>query len=127
MLKDSLAVIGLFWGLDLKRSGSELTIANQMDLGIELQKECCRISQVRSSENPSYLCLGERRIKKQRRRKDINTLQWQYAKTFELLLQMVISVYQLSIYGAVADTIEQLPVGQRAPGKPAAPGQLDKQ
>ena len=28
MQKDSLAVIGLSWGLDLKRSGTELTIAN---------------------------------------------------------------------------------------------------
>ena len=36
--KESLAVIGLSWGLDLKRSGTELTIANQMYLGIELRK-----------------------------------------------------------------------------------------
>ena len=32
MPKDSLAVIGLSWGQDLKRGGTELTIANQMDL-----------------------------------------------------------------------------------------------
>ena len=43
----------------------------------------------------------------------------------ELLLQMVISVNQLSIHGAVADMNEKLPVGQRAVGKPKAPGQLD--
>ena len=48
-------------------------------------------------------------------------------QNIELLLQMVISVNQLSIYGAVAEMIEELPVGQKAPGKPAAPGQLDKQ
>ena len=29
----------------------------------------------------------------------------------------------LSCYGAVADMIEEFPVGQRAPGKPVAPGQ----
>ena len=40
---------------------------------------------------------------------------------------MVISVNQLSIYGAVADMIEECPVGQRAPWKPAASGQLAKQ
>ena len=34
---------------------------------------------------------------------------------------------QLSLYGAVADMIEELPVGHRAPGKPVASGQLDKQ
>ena len=48
-------------------------------------------------------------------------------QNIELLLQMVISVKQLSIHGAVADMIEELPVGQKAPGKPTAPGQLDKQ
>ena len=41
----NLAVIGLSQGLDLKRSGTELTIANQMDLGIELQRKCSRICQ----------------------------------------------------------------------------------
>ena len=48
-------------------------------------------------------------------------------RNIELLLQMVISVNQLSLYGVVADMIEELPVGQRALGKPAASGQLDKQ
>ena len=37
MLKDSLAVSGLSWDLDLKRSRAELTMANQMDLVTELQ------------------------------------------------------------------------------------------
>ena len=40
---------------------------------------------------------------------------------------MVISVNQVSIYGAVADMIEELPVGQKALVNPAAPGQLDKE
>ena len=40
---------------------------------------------------------------------------------------MVISVNRLSIHGAVADMIEEISVGQRASGKPAAPGQLDKE
>ena len=40
---------------------------------------------------------------------------------------MVISVNQLSLYGAVADMSAELPVGLRAPGKPVASGQLDKQ
>ena len=45
MQKDFLAVTGLSWGLDLKRSGTELTMANQVDLGIEQRRKCCRISQ----------------------------------------------------------------------------------
>ena len=48
-------------------------------------------------------------------------------ENIELLLQMVISVNQLSLQGAVADMIAELPVGRRAPGKPVASGQLDKQ
>ena len=40
-----LSVIGLSWSLDLKRSGTELTIANHMDLGTELQRKCCSTSQ----------------------------------------------------------------------------------
>ena len=39
---------------------------------------------------------------------------------------MVIAVNQLGIYGAVADMIEELPIGQKAVGKPKAPSQLDK-
>ena len=40
---------------------------------------------------------------------------------------MVISINQLSLYGAVADMIAELPVDQRVPVKPVASGQLDKQ
>ena len=45
MLKDSLAVIGLSWDLDLKRSLSEFTNANKMDFGIQLRRKCGKISQ----------------------------------------------------------------------------------
>ena len=44
MLVDSLADIGLSQGLDLKRSGTELTITNQMDLAAD-KKQSCWISQ----------------------------------------------------------------------------------
>ena len=47
-------------------------------------------------------------------------------QNIELLLQMVISVNQLSLYGAAVDMIEETPVGRRAPGNPVASGQLDK-
>ena len=39
----------------LERSGTELTMANQMDLGIERRRKCCRISQnlvIRHSDVP---------------------------------------------------------------------------
>ena len=47
-------------------------------------------------------------------------------ENIELLLQMVISVNQLSLYGAVADMIAEVPVGRRALEKPVASGQPEK-
>ena len=39
MLADSLAVIGLSWGLDQMRSGTELTVTDLMDHGINMQRK----------------------------------------------------------------------------------------
>ena len=90
------------------------------------EKNAGELRRIRSSDIPWYQCLGERRIKTQRRRKYINTLDGS-TQNIELLLKMVISINQLSLYGAVADTIEELPVGRRAPGTLFASGQQDKQ
>ena len=38
MLADCLAVIGLSWGFDQKRSGTELTLTDQTDHGINQQR-----------------------------------------------------------------------------------------
>ena len=43
-LEDFLAVVGLSWGPDLERIGTELTMVNQ--LGIERRRKCCRISEL---------------------------------------------------------------------------------
>ena len=39
-LVDSLAVNGLSWGLDHKRSGTELTMTYKVDLGVERRRKC---------------------------------------------------------------------------------------
>ena len=39
MLASSLAVVGLSWGLEQKKSGTELALTKQMDHGIEWQKK----------------------------------------------------------------------------------------
>ena len=39
MLANSLAVIGLSWGLDQKKNGAEPILTNQMDHGIERKKK----------------------------------------------------------------------------------------
>ena len=79
------------------------------------------------SDIPLHQSLGKRTIKKQRRRERQQFTLTEVRKILMLLLLMVISVTQLSLYGAVADMIAELPVGQRAPGKHAASGPLDKQ
>ena len=40
-LVNFLAVIGLSWVLDLRRSGTELTMAYQVDIGHERRIKCC--------------------------------------------------------------------------------------
>ena len=115
MLKYSLAVIGLSLGLDLKRSGTELTIASQMDLGTELQRMLFNLAR---SGHPIFR--GTSALERgQSRSKEGGKTSIHFngnTKNMELLLQMVISVNQLSLYGAAM--IEELPVGERAPENP---------
>ena len=125
MLADSLAVTGLSKGLGLKRSGTELTILNQTDLGQNCRKKDTAFRTNLTSDIPCYQRLGKKRLGSTGGGK--TTMHFNGStENIELLLQMVISVNQLSIYGAVADMFEELAVGQKAPVKPAAPGQLDK-
>ena len=79
------------------------------------------------SDIPLLKCLGERTIKKQKRGGKRSIHFNGRTQNIELFLQMVISVNQLRLYGAVADMIEESPVGQRAVGNPVASCQLDKQ
>ena len=48
-------------------------------------------------------------------------------QNIELLLQIVISVNQLSLYGAAADLIKELPDDQRAPGKHVELDQMEQE
>ena len=43
-LDNFLAVIGLFLGLDPRKSGTELTMAYQVDIGRKQWRKCCRTS-----------------------------------------------------------------------------------
>ena len=45
----------------------------------------------------------------------------------QLLLKMVMSVNQLSLYGAIADMIQGLPEDQVASGRPVASDQTEKE
>ena len=126
-LEDFLAVIGLYLDLDQKRSGTPHTIANQTDVGIGLQRKCCTTSQdpvIRYSVVPvPWRERGQLRSKGGGR----TTIHFNGStQNIELLLQMVISVNQLSLNGAVADLIEELPDDQRSPRKSVALDQIVK-
>ena len=118
-LEDFLAVIGPSLGLAQKRSGAPPTIPNKRILGSDAQK---MMQNFQRPGHPIFRCTsalerGDLRSKgggKKSIHFNVST------QNIELLLQMVISVNQRSIYGAVADFIEELPVGQKAPENPAA-------
>ena len=54
MQKDFLSVIGLSLGLVLKRSGTELTFANQMDLGNSMAEKM--LQTFKGSGHPIFRC-----------------------------------------------------------------------
>ena len=91
-----------------------------MDLGIERRRKCCRVSNIPVIQyfrcaSPLERERGHLRSKGGGK----TTIRFNgSSQNIELLLQMVISVNQLSLYGAVADRIAELPVEQRAPGNP---------
>ena len=84
-----------------------------MDLGTEVHRKCCWTSQdpvIRYSVAP-VPWRGELRSKESGKK----SIHFNGStQNIELLLKTVTSVNQLSIYGAVAEMIEELPVGQRA-------------
>ena len=67
---------------------------------------------------PWYQRIRKRRMKKQRKRKWIFSLQ-RRCETIELILRTIISVNQFSIYGAVADLCKELARDSFCAGKPA--------
>ena len=119
MLANYLAVIGLPWGLDQKINGMELILADQTDLGTNCWRKDDDFFRIRSSDISCLQCLWEKRTKKQRREKEVYP-------NIELLLRTVISADQLSVYGAVADSCDELSESFRALVKPKAPDYLDK-
>ena len=78
MRKDSLAVIGLsrIWK-DVVRN---LRLQTRWILEWNCRENADEFRRNRSSYIPWHQCLGERRLEKQRKWKEVNTLQWQHPK-----------------------------------------------
>ena len=93
-----------FPGQDLKRSGTELANANRWILGQNCRENA---AELRRSGHPIFRRTSAlEEISEARKWKEVNTLH-DSTKNIELPLETVISVNQLSIYGAVADMIEE--------------------
>ena len=122
MLADSLAFIVFSWVLDLKRNGAELALTNPTDTGIELHRIWCQnfqdpviqyfVSPVPLREENYEAKVGEIHLNGRH-------------EVIELLLRTVVSANQLSGYGAIADSCNNLPK-DGALGKRAAPDHLEK-
>ena len=77
VLANSLAVIGLSWGVDQKRSGAEPTLTQtRWIMGSNGTRNDGQFLSIRSSDISCLQCFCERRITMQSRRKEVFSLQW---------------------------------------------------
>ena len=125
MLADSRADVGHSWDLDQRRNGTELTLINQTEIGTKLLNKFCSTSQRAAIRYfvPPAPWKEENFRSKVRGKKSIHFNGSE--ENIELILRTVISVNQLSIYGAVADLCKELSKDSRVSRKPAANGYLE--
>ena len=120
MLANFLAVIGLSWGLDQKRSGTE-PYTDKPDGSWDRMAEEMMLN-FSGSGHPTFRASnaferGELRSKGGGKKSSHENI--------ELLLRRVISANQLSVYGAIADICNELSEDLRASEKPEAPDHLE--
>ena len=118
--------MGLSWGLNQKRSGTELTPTDMTDHGIKSAENI--MANISGSGHPIFRAPSaferEELRSKEGGKKSIHFNDSH--ENIELLLRTVIFANQLSIYGAIADLCNEVPKDLRAPGKLAAPDHLEK-
>ena len=121
-----LAVIGLSLGLVQQRSGTPHTIANPTGHGIGLRTKMMQNFQ--RSGHPIFLWTSALERGHLRSKGGKTTIHFTACdENVQSFLKMIISVNQLSLYGAVADFIKELPFDQRAPGKLVALDQTEQE
>ena len=126
MLEDSRKDVGRFQGLDPRRNGTEPMSTNRMENGIKLLKACCSTSP--KAGHPVFRASSalERGELKSKGRGMKTMHSNSIDETIELILRTIISVNQLSIYGAAADLCKEL--ARDSPpsaGKPTANENLE--
>ena len=100
--------MGLSRGLDQKRSGTELTVTNKVDLGIEwheMMGNFCRSGHPIFRPSSAFEG-GELRSKEQGKKSSFHLNNSD--ENIELLLRTVISATQLNVYGAGAHLCNEL-------------------
>ena len=107
MQEDSHTGIGRFSGLDQKRNGTELTRTSRMENGTMSLKTWWSTSVKADIRVPWIQCFRTRIFAKQRGVK-LSKHFWGDADTVGVDLRTIISVNQLSVYGAVADMCGEL-------------------
>ena len=75
MLADSFLVVGHFWDWDQRRNRTELALMNQREMGQYCRKIDAQICRKRSPSISCHQRFGKRRIKQQRNRKEVCSLQ----------------------------------------------------
>ena len=124
MLVNSLAVVGLFWGLDQKRNGTEPTRQTRRILGQNCRGHDDEFLRFRSSHISCPQCIEKGELRSKGGRK--NSTHFNGSDEYiELHLRTVISANQLSVYGAIADLCNELSEDIRASGKLEAPDHLE--
>ena len=123
---NSLAVVGLSWGLDQKRNGAEPTMTNPTNHRDQTAENM--MANFSGSGHPRFRASGAfQRGELRSKEHGKKSIHFNGSdKNIELLLRTIISANQLSVYGAIADLCKELSEESRAPGKPEAPYHLEK-
>ena len=100
-------VVSWDW-MDQKRNGAEHTRTNRMENGIESLKTCCSTSV--NADTPVFRgsSASERGDLKSKAKGELSFHFCGDDKTVEVVLRTIISVNQLSVYGAAAEMCEEL-------------------
>ena len=107
--KDSRTDIGRCLGLDQKRNGTELTRAIRTGKWDRVAEDMMlNFSESGHHRIPWIQCFGTRRLESCKGKGKLSVHFCFDDKTVEVVLRTIISVNQLSIYGAVADMFDEL-------------------
>ena len=123
--KDLQQDVGLSSDLGRKQKGTPLTKKDQEENGIESLNWWWSNSKKADTQFPSKESVVSRNAQKQRIWEIIDTLLYWWRLRLEPVFRTIISVNQLSIYGAVSDLCEEYSICQTSTGRLVVAGLSD--